>query len=860
MAFALDVGQISNYIANELGRLRQEIETMFNTAVGTMKNEVYASIDVIRKSIESLNDSAYKMGARTVNCENELGNVKSVLMDLQTRVTSMEGTSKKSKDCDNLLGKREMKDLAVFGGKAGVNFVDWHFDVIVTLEQVCPVAKEIVKWVESLETYEEISDNAMHNWIVDTSQPASDAWWAVDQLFYVLTRKTEGVARDLVQSELLSETGAQKVRGARAWKRVQTYAWGMTQNRRLEILNRVAKPERAKTYDELAQVFASWEKDVRELAKFSNSSLSDDQKIQYLKQLVPTQCEEWLTNMSCEGPKTYEKVKQYVENQIAERRTGKSFGVGTAKHSTRPASRDAMDCNHVGQSAGMPPQSFSTTCGLSKDEENYEDEQNEQGDVGGLHAFGGKGKGSWSIQGYCDNCNQWGHPWRACPKLDEQGKAALAQKKGHGYKGIQKGSQWGNPKGQQLGKGGFGKGGNFPVYGKAGKGSAGKGWSGWNGNSYNSKGWGKKGGLNEFVFQYGSEEDNWLDFGIHSVMMDTIDTKAKSKECGWTVAESRKNLSHRENKVVPVQLPKQTHTCMPVMTSNSYAILPVNNEDLEGVIDASEFPELDKTSRSTRPTQSARPKGAKFRNNTRMGYQKFMQGIHKLDSIDEEDLEAVLEDIMQQGSDVDQLGLDVSNVPAEKVKKEIAMDRLEPEVSSVPVETPRLAEVARPFIHFLGPLEPNEVSLNQVQADEGYHWTAVTSIMDSGAIHSVASPSVGKGTPVQESHGSINGLQYHTADGTRIPNLGQKTLEVVTEGGQRMNQTFQMAEVTRPLSSVGEIADKGNAIVFGRRGGFIHNLATGHRLSFSREQGVYLLKTWLQEPNDKQADVFPRQG
>ena len=114
------------------------------------------------------------------------------------------------------------------------------------------------------------------------------------------------------------------------------------------------------------------------------------------------------------------------------------------------------------------------------------------------------------------------------------------------------------------------------------------------------------------------------------------------------------------------------------------------------------------------------------------------------------------------------------------------------------------------------------------------------------------------------SHGSANGLQYHTADGTRLPNLGQQRLEVMTEDGAHMHQTFQMADVTRPLSSVGEIADQGNLVVFGRYGGYIWNPETATGLPFSREQGVYLLQTWVQEPDSHPAQAnaptFGRQG
>ena len=107
--------------------------------------------------------------------------------------------------------------------------------------------------------------------------------------------------------------------------------------------------------------------------------------------------------------------------------------------------------------------------------------------------------------------------------------------------------------------------------------------------------------------------------------------------------------------------------------------------------------------------------------------------------------------------------------------------------------------------------------------------------------------------------GSVNGLQYHTADGTRIPNLGQKTVEGYSDDGMAITQTFQIAEISRPLTSVGELADSGNVIVFGRKGGFVLNPTSGKRLDFPREQGVYQLQTWVQEPVTETSS-FTRQG
>ena len=69
-------------------------------------------------------------------------------------------------------------------------------------------------------------------------------------------------------------------------------------------------------------------------------------------------------------------------------------------------------------------------------------------------------------------------------------------------------------------------------------------------------------------------------------------------------------------------------------------------------------------------------------------------------------------------------------------------------------------------LHFLGNLLPTESGIHQVQAAPGFVWKPVTSIVDSGAINNVAPSSVSAKALV-ESDGSLNGMTYHTADGTR---------------------------------------------------------------------------------------------
>ena len=69
----------------------------------------------------------------------------------------------------------------------------------------------------------------------------------------------------------------------------------------------------------------------------------------------------------------------------------------------------------------------------------------------------------------------------------------------------------------------------------------------------------------------------------------------------------------------------------------------------------------------------------------------------------------------------------------------------------------------------------------------------MSSTVETGAINSVDVSSV----PMTESRCSVNCVQFRTADGTRIPNLGQKTFEALSEQADRRD--LQAATSLGPL-------------------------------------------------------------
>jgi len=138
-------------------------------------------------------------------------------------------------------------------------------------------------------------------------------------------------------------------------------------------------------------------------------------------------------------------------------------------------------------------------------------------------------------------------------------------------------------------------------------------------------------------------------------------------------------------------------------------------------------------------------------------------------------------------------------------------------------------------------------------------WVKLEAVVDSGAAESVAPESMAPWIPMKESEGSKRGQTYLSASGDKLPNLGEKKFDMMTVEGHWAQATFQVAEVTRPLCSVSKMCDKGNRVVFEMGGGYVENLTTGVRTSFSRENNVYVMEMHVQEDSAVSA-IFGRQA
>ena len=94
-------------------------------------------------------------------------------------------------------------------------------------------------------------------------------------------------------------------------------------------------------------------------------------------------------------------------------------------------------------------------------------------------------------------------------------------------------------------------------------------------------------------------------------------------------------------------------------------------------------------------------------------------------------------------------------------------------------------------------------------------WEYIEFILDSGATTTVIPLHVGKEYDVLPSDASKAGVMYEIADGTEIPNLGEKLMPVVTAEGAWKGLRAQVADVSKALQSVRSLVRSGHVVVFG---------------------------------------------
>ena len=122
--------------------------------------------------------------------------------------------------------------------------------------------------------------------------------------------------------------------------------------------------------------------------------------------------------------------------------------------------------------------------------------------------------------------------------------------------------------------------------------------------------------------------------------------------------------------------------------------------------------------------------------------------------------------------------------------------------------------------------------------------------VDSGASVTIIPAEVASDYPLMPSKESMAGVQYKTATGDKVEDLGCRTLQLL--GGSSSGSTgsrglrARVGKVSKSLLAVCEMVDAGHDVVFCRRDGkdcsnAIHK-KTSKRTNFTRRNGVYELE------------------
>ena len=94
-------------------------------------------------------------------------------------------------------------------------------------------------------------------------------------------------------------------------------------------------------------------------------------------------------------------------------------------------------------------------------------------------------------------------------------------------------------------------------------------------------------------------------------------------------------------------------------------------------------------------------------------------------------------------------------------------------------------------------------------------------------------------------------MEYGTADGGTIKNLGERCVVFDTEDGQTAGMRLQVGDkITKPLGAISRIVDKGNRVVFESGYGYIENDKSGERTYMEEKEGLYMVKLWV--PRDQE--------
>ena len=145
------------------------------------------------------------------------------------------------------------------------------------------------------------------------------------------------------------------------------------------------------------------------------------------------------------------------------------------------------------------------------------------------------------------------------------------------------------------------------------------------------------------------------------------------------------------------------------------------------------------------------------------------------------------------------------------------------------------------MVNLLRTIDP--AGLYPISADG--EWEEIELFVDGGATETVISQEMLSRVALKGGLAKKRGVEYETANGVKIPNLGEKTFTGVMDDGASRSITAQVCEVNEGLLSVKKMTQADSRVVFDTEGSFIEGKNTGEKIWMEDAGGMYALKMWV---------------
>ena len=117
--------------------------------------------------------------------------------------------------------------------------------------------------------------------------------------------------------------------------------------------------------------------------------------------------------------------------------------------------------------------------------------------------------------------------------------------------------------------------------------------------------------------------------------------------------------------------------------------------------------------------------------------------------------------------------------------------------------------------------------------------------VDSGATESVIPSEALTSVPTVEGQTSRRGVLYEVANGTQIPNEGEKRFIAVTEEGIEQKLVLHVCDVNQGLISASKLAAAGNRVMLDDDESYVEDKISGQRTWLENRNGMCSMSLWV---------------